>query len=180
MTHPRHNIRAAVVLRLTGKTAAESRVFPSRVRPVDAAQLPCILVYAGSEAVTVYQESPHEYERRLTVQVEAQAKADEGLDAAMDAIAEDVEHELMQDHTLGGLCRDVELTASEITIKDDGDTLIGSCVLTYEVTYHTYAVADSEEPDVSDLKKIHAGWDQPDHVPGELDAEDEIDFEEGT
>jgi len=180
MTHPRHNIRAAVVSLLTGKTAAEARVFPSRVRAVDASELPCILVYAGSEAVTVFQGSPHEYERRLTVQVEIQARADEGLDAAMDAIAEDVEHKLMQDHTLGGLCRDVELIASEITIKDDGDTLIGSCVLTYEVTYHTYAVADSEEPDVSDLKKIHAGWDQPDHAPGELDAEDEITFEEET
>ncbi len=180
MTHPRKDIRDAVVAALTGQTAAGSKVYPTRVRPLAEGGLPCILVYAGSESVEIYQESPREYERLLTLSVEALAKADDGLDDVLDALALQIEHELMQDHTLGEICGDVVLKGAELTVAGEGDTLIGSCVLTYEIAYYTYAVADQEEPTVSDLETIHAEWDQPDHAPGEKDAEDVIDFTEET
>lgn len=175
-THPRENIRAAVVTALKDNTDVGSKVYPSRVIPVAQDELPLILVYANSEAIEIYQESPREYERVLSLSVEMCADADENLDNELDALALQVEHRLMQDHTLGELCRDVVLKGCELTVSADGDTPIGSCVLTYEITYYTMAVADSIEPAVSDLKTIHAGWNQPDHAPGDLDAEDEIKF----
>lgn len=175
--HPRQAIRAKIVALIKGKTIAGNSVYASQIRPVGQDELPRIHVYANKENIGVYQESPREYERTLTISVEIQAKADENLDNTLDGLAEQVEKLLHQDHTLGELCRDVVLTDAELNITAEGETLIGACILTYVVTYYTYAVADmTEENEFNDLKKMNIKWDQPDHPPGEIDAEDEINF----
>jgi hypothetical protein len=45
------------------------------------------------------------------------------------------------DRYLGGAAGESILVATEITIRDDGDPLVGIITLTYEVTYRTSAAA---------------------------------------
>jgi hypothetical protein len=177
MTHPRQSIRTKIVTLLTGKTNAGSSVYASQVRPVGEDKLPRIHVYGQKESVEIAQESPREYGRVLTVAIEIQAKADEYLDNILDTLAEQVEQILCQDYTLGDLCDDVILKSSELNISAEGDTLIGACIMTYEVSYETYAVSDAtEENGVSDLETVDIKYDQPNYPSGSVDAEDKIDF----
>src|SRR5262249_8060575 len=135
--HPRKQIRDKVVSLLIGKTDASSNVFPSRVRPIEEPILPTIQVYANSETSEIWQEAPREYERKLSLSVQITAKADDSLEDVLDQIALQVEDALRQDHTLGESCRDVVLTGTELTLNQNGNTLIGSCVITYDILYYT-------------------------------------------
>jgi len=112
--HPRKQIRDKIVTLLIGKTDAAANVFPSRVRPIEEESLPTLQVYANSESVSIWQEAPREYERKLSLSIQITAKANDSLEDTLDHIAEQVEDLLRQDHTLGELCRDVILTGTEL------------------------------------------------------------------
>lgn len=175
--HQRKLIRDKIVSLLVDKTDAGANVFPSRKRPVEEQILPTIQVYANSESVEIWQEAPREYERRLSISVEITAKENDDLDVTLDTIAEDVEAQLTQDHTLGELCRDIILTGTDITINDNGDTLIGSCKITYDVLYYTLAVADMiEENGFGPFEKVDIKTKMPSTPVGQIDSEDEIDL----
>lgn len=176
MSHPREDIRKAIAsVIIAANTAAGSKVYASRVIQIKDDTLPCILVYTNTEEVSISQESPREYGRALKVVVDVHAKADKSLDDVLDDLSLEVENVLMQDHKLGDLVCDVVLTGVEVTLSGEGDAPIGSCAMTYEVTYNTYAVADAtEENNVTDFEKTGVEWDQPDHAEGDIDAQDEF------
>lgn len=175
--HPRKQIRDKVVSLLIGKTDAGNNIFSSRVRPIEEEILPTVQVYANSEQVEIWQEAPREYERKLSLSVQITAKADESLEDALDAIAEQVETVLRQDHTLGELCRDVILTGSELTLSENGDTLIGSCNLSYDILYYTLAVADRiSENGYNDLNTMNIKYHMPTTPQNQNDATDLLDL----
>lgn len=181
MTHQRKSIRDAIVALLTDATTAGASVYSSRVRAIDETDLPMILVYANTETASIYQEAPRELERVLSVDVKIVAKADDDLDDALDAIADEVENVLMQDDSLGGLCDQMLLKNTELTLTPEGDTLLGSCVLTYEVNYYTYSVADqTEDNHVNDLETVDAVWARPELPTGQEDAEDTLSLVENN
>lgn len=175
--HPRKQIRDKIVSLLIGKTDAGNNIFPSRVRPIEEQTLPTIQVYANSESSEIWQEAPREYERKLSLSVQITAKADDSLEDSLDAIAIQVENVLRQDHTLGELCRDVILAGTELTIHENGDTLIGSCNITYDILYYTLAVADRiPENGYNDLNEMDIIWHGPQTPVGQDDARDVIDL----
>ncbi|OGQ23516.1 MAG: hypothetical protein A3I05_01100 [Deltaproteobacteria bacterium RIFCSPLOWO2_02_FULL_44_10] len=175
--HQRKQIRDKIVSLLMGKTDAGNNIFPSRVRPLEEQSLSSIQVYANSESSEIWQEAPREYERKLSLSIQITAKADEGLENTLDIIAEQVEDLLRQDHTLGELCRDVILTGTELTIHENGDTLIGSCNITYDILYYTLAVADRiPENGYNDLHEMDITWHGPQSPSGQEDARDVLDL----
>ncbi|MBI4212049.1 MAG: hypothetical protein HY540_05365 [Deltaproteobacteria bacterium] len=175
--HPRKQIRDKVVSLLIGKTDAANNIFPSRVRPIEEQMLPTVQVYANSESTEIWQEAPREYERKLSLSVQITAKADDSLEDVLDAIAIQVEDVLRQDHTLGELCRDVILSGTELTLNQNGDTLIGSCNITYDVLYYTQAVADRiPENGYNDLNTMDIKYHTPTTPQNQNDAEDVLDL----
>lgn len=175
--HPRKQIRDKVVSLLIGKTDAANNIFPSRVRPIEEQTLPTVQVYANSESTEIWQEAPREYERKLSLSVQITAKADDSLEDVLDAIAIQVEDVLRQDHTLGELCRDVILSGTELTLNQNGDTLIGSCNITYDILYYTRAVADRiPENGYNDLNTMDIKYHTPTTPQNQNDAEDVLDL----
>ncbi len=175
--HQRKQIRDKVVSLLIEKTDAGHKIFPSRVIPIEEQTLPSIQVYANSETSEIWQEAPREYERKLSLSVQITAQAGDQLEDVLDQIAEQVENVLRQDHTLGELCRDIVLAGTELTINQNGDTLIGSCNITYDILYYTLAVADRIPANgYDDLNEMDITWHGP-HTPvGQDDAKDVLNL----
>lgn len=175
--HPRKQIRDKVVSLLIGKTDAGNNIFPLRVRPIEEQTLPTVQVYANSESSEIWQEAPREYERKLSLAIQITAKADDNLEDVLDTIAEQVENVLRQDHSLGELCRDVILSGTELTLNQNGDTLIGSCNITYDLLYYTLAVADRiPENGYNDLNTMDIKHHMPTTPQNQNDAEDVLDL----
>ncbi|MBK7592227.1 MAG: hypothetical protein IPI27_13400 [Betaproteobacteria bacterium] len=103
--HVRRQIREAVATAVTGLTTTGTRVFQSRVYPLEATDLPALLIATlseTSEPVTIH--GPRELMRVLSVQV-WHHKATADLDDALDLICKEVEIALASDMTLGGKCK---------------------------------------------------------------------------
>jgi hypothetical protein len=180
MSHSRKLIRDKIVTLLTGATSAGSKIFPCQSRPVGEDQLPCILVYTNSESVDIFQESPRQYERKTSISIEIQAAADETLEDTLDGIAEQIENKLMQDYTLGDTAADLILKETDVTMSSRGDTVIGSCRLTYLVLWYSLAVSDFTDANgFTDLDGMDVQYQRPetkDVASGQMDAEDTIDL----
>jgi hypothetical protein len=166
-------IRHAIVDLLMNKTAAEDRVYPNRLLNVFELELPAILVYTKDEPVRVYTEAPREYERLLNLSIEIVASATDDLDDLLDDVSEEIEYWMRQDHTHGELCADTTLKRCEISIQKNGDSLIGSSIMSYEMPYYTEAVRDSKDlrPLHKANVKIHMHGDAN---PNQIDSEDLI------
>lgn len=80
----------AVVTRLSGNTAASTRVYAGRVHPLTVAELPAWRVFADEESIvqqTVHY--PAVLEHALSVQCDGYVQANASLDDAMHDLAED-------------------------------------------------------------------------------------------
>lgn len=135
--HPRQIIREAVVALLLSKTAAGTRVWPSRMRHVSSRDLPAIGVYTTEEASPLSDASPRKYERTVTVVVDCIVAGDSGLDDALDALVLQVEDLLMADPTWGGKADDSALMRTTIGLVSNGRTEDGCATLEFEADYET-------------------------------------------
>lgn len=162
---------------LTGRTACGSRVYKSRVLPIqEEVELPCILVYGRSEECEVAASAPLRYKRNLVLSVEIVAQAADDLDDTLDAIAEVVETELFKDPTLGDLTDDLFMRSTEQEILPTGDTLVGVCRINFETPYETTAVEEANE---SPFESVRAEWvpsDAPD--TGTVETVDTVELEQ--
>lgn len=137
MSSQRKAIRHAIAAVLLNNTTAGASVFASRTRKVPVSALPAILVYTREETAEVFNESPRQLKRVLSVGIEITTRADDALDDALDDIADEVERIMSENQTLGDTASDVLLARTEITLTGDGDNQYGSAVLAYDVTYYT-------------------------------------------
>lgn len=136
MAHLRKTIRDNVVTTVTGLATTGARVFRSRVYPLEAADLPGILVYTLSESVRYGSTGrPREMIRTVQLVVEAVARVSAGLDNDLDQICLEVEKALVADHKRGNQAIDTRLDGTEITITGDGDKPIGSARMSWLVDY---------------------------------------------
>lgn len=141
MPHARRQIREAIATAVTGLTTTAARVHQSRVYPLRAADLPCLLIATNSEEVeplTVH--APPLLDRRLTVTVRGVAVATADLDDTLDGIAAEVET-VLGNTTLGGLAKGVLLTSIEVDLDDAIEKPVGIVTLSYRVDYLTAANA---------------------------------------
>ncbi|WVR18334.1 hypothetical protein y223_00054 [Bordetella phage PY223] len=154
MSATRKAIRNAIAAVLMNNTNAGGSVFASRTRKIPASALPAILVYTRQETAEVFNESPRELERTLTVAIEVVARADDDLDDVLDDIGAQIERIISENQTPGG-ASDILYTGAEITLTDEGNNQHGGCVMTYDATYYTLDVSEGVEgPGVPDANVL--------------------------
>lgn len=171
MSSGRKVIRQKIVDLLMSKTRAEDRVFSSPARNIWAENLPAILVYSRNEIVDEFATAPRTLRRKLRLAIECVANADEQLDNELDDMGQEVEEALGADESLGGIAADCILEQADMELKGDGNTVIGSCTLTYLVTYLTELKDESE---IVPLERIDVAYDLSSDES--IEATDSIDL----
>lgn len=144
--HVRQQIRAALETALTGLATA-STVYVGRVAPIDADNLPALVVSAAAENVELASKAGALL-RSLTVEVEGHAQQASGILDTFDAIAKEVEIAIAGAADLGdlaALASSVALLDTEIEFTGESVQPAGLVRLTYEITYQTTEAA----PDVA-------------------------------
>lgn len=156
MAHPRELIRKQAVAALLGKTSAGQSVYASRIEPFISRgweqELPAIVVYTMDESGEIWSAAPREYQRRVELVVEIHAAGDSSLDDTLDTVARQVEVALLADDTLGGTVNDLRYSRTRMVLRDEGETLLGGCRISFEAEYfdiHPTAAVDGALPDLS-------------------------------
>ena len=138
MAHVRKQIRDAVVTAVTGLTTTGSNVFRNRVFPLETSKLPGLCVFTKSESVDFDTlHIPRSIMRTLDLGVEAYVVATSNYDNTLDTIAVEVEEALAADVTLGGLSKDLQVTAFEAEFIGDGEQTVAVGCFTVLVQYRT-------------------------------------------
>lgn len=138
MTHIREQIRTAIVDALTGLPLTGARVYAARRRPKAESDLPFLVVFTAEEASQpLTTAAPRRLSRQMTLHVVAYARASDDFDAALDALAAEIEPALAADPHLAGLAKDITLTRTEFAHEADAAVPVGAMRLTYLVTTHT-------------------------------------------
>lgn len=132
--------RVATILQ-SYSTDAGDRIYKAMYLPIAPNNLPCICVYTNREAVEIYQSAPRVYDKRLTLQIEIIAEANEALEDVLDKICGQVESIFNEDQHLNDIAETVEYKSVEMSIAITGEVVTGSAVMTYEVRYLEDAVA---------------------------------------
>lgn len=137
MSHARTQIRNAVTALLMNNTSAGSKVYESRVYPLDDPKLPAILIYTKQETVSdqMSMSKPRTQHRELQLTIEAYVKANSNIDETADTLALEIEQLIAVDTTIGGLVKDTILDTTEIQYSDEGEKPIAVIILTFAVLY---------------------------------------------
>jgi len=135
--HVRQSIREAVVTAVTGLTTTGSNVFATRVRPVSATNLPCLLVYATDEVISLENGTLDAPMRTITVRVSGAVEANFDIDDTLDDIAEEVETALGADITRGGYAISTDLLSTTLELEGEAEKQVGTIHLDYLISYRT-------------------------------------------
>lgn len=144
--HMRRQIREAAATALTGLTTTGSRVFTSRARLVQAADLPCLRIWCDDENIST--ETIHVArvrERVLQLVVEGCCSANADMDDTLDQIAKEVEIALDGNQTLGVGVKAIEPKEIKSEFLAQGETVIAVVTMRFEATYY----AAKGAPDVA-------------------------------
>lgn len=143
--HVRRQLREAVAAAITGLATTGARVYQSRVYPLQASELPCLLVYVTTESVdAITVDTPETLERDVELQIEGVARAAADLDDTLDDIAKEVEIALSATITVAGKPILLAYTGCQIEMEADTDAPRGSVTMTFRTLLHNEANA----PDV--------------------------------
>lgn len=138
MAHVRQQIRDAVATTLTSAvTLVSSRVYTTRVHPLNEANLPAISVYTGSESSERYNVGVTDINRTLSLEIDIYVRETGSFDDDVDAIAVQVEEAMAGDFTIGGLVKSSVLISTAIQFDGEADQILGVAKLTYQVRYVT-------------------------------------------
>lgn len=136
MSHLRQLIRTNIVTTLTGLTTTASRVFASRIYPLEQAKLAGLCIYTSSESTEYNTISPPRRQTRtLQVIIEIYASATSNLDNTLDTSCKEIEEALYTDLTRGGYAKDTRVISFESEFNGDGEKPVGVGRLTVEVIY---------------------------------------------
>lgn len=138
MSHVRKQIRDAVGTALTGLSTTGTRVYKSRVYPLETGKLPGLAIYTKSEEIqnnTI--GAPRTQIRILEVMVEAYVMANTAFDDTIDAISLEVEEALYTNASLGGKAKGLDVVSFESDYSGDGEKVVGVGRFTIQVTYST-------------------------------------------
>ena len=135
MSHVRKLIRDNIVTTVTGLTTTASRVYKTRIYPLETGKLPGLCVYTKSETSEMQTMTmPRTQMRVLDVMVEAYVQ---GTDDALDTIAVEVEEALATDVTRGGYAKDTEVVDFEADFSGEAEKPFSVGRFTVRVTYMT-------------------------------------------
>ena len=135
MAHLRQSIRERVGTDVTGLSTTGSNVFQTRLYPVEAGSLPCLLIYSISEESGVTEmASPRPMTRVLNIVIQGVVSATQP-DDTLDLISKEVEVAMAGDRSINSLANDSYLSSTEIEINAEGAKPIGIVRLNYVVEY---------------------------------------------
>jgi hypothetical protein len=138
MAHARQAIREQVGTTLTGLSTTGSNVFQSRVYPLQASNLPALLIYSKEESSeAIVMGANRVIERELTLAVEAYVKTNTNSDDTIDTIAEEVETAIGADSTLNNKAKDVFLVSTDINYVGEGENPVAVATFNFLVSYCT-------------------------------------------
>jgi hypothetical protein len=144
--HVRQQIREKFGTTLTGLTTTASRVYESRVYPLQTGSTPALLIYTKSEdSEPMVISSNRLSERNLAVAVEIYVQATSNFDDTIDTSAKEVEVAIAADTTLGGLAKDCYLQSTEIDFNSEGETPLAVATLIFLTNYYV----KEQAPDVA-------------------------------
>ena len=135
MSHARKQIRDAIVTAVTGLATTGTRVYKTRLYPLEQGKLPGICVYTKSEEILpATVTKPRTVERVLEVMLEAYTLAgDDGLDQ----ICVEVEEAIYANAALRALVKDVYMAGFEADFSGDGEKPVATGRLTVVCQYMT-------------------------------------------
>ena len=123
---------------LTSLTTTSTRVYGSRVYPMQDANLPGLRIFTRDESSRPLEMgATRTRERTLQLIVEACVKSNTGYSDTANLIAKEVETALDNDNTLGGLCKSIEPIAYSEDLSGEEEHPIAIGRMTFEVVYHT-------------------------------------------
>jgi hypothetical protein len=136
--HRRQAVREAIGTALTGLTTTGSRVFQSRVYPLETADLPGLLIFTGGETISPSTiHGPAVLERTLTVRVVGVARQTSNLDDTLDLIVKEVEI-AVAGMSIAGIATEITLTSiDEPELTGTSDQPTGQATMNFEVGYFT-------------------------------------------
>ena len=141
--HVRQQLRESIAAAITGLTTTSTRVFQSRVYPIEVGQLPCLVVTSDGDSVsadTVHH--PYQQNRSTTIRIEAYARAIADLDDTLDLICKEVETAI--GGVSFGIAQGGDLQGTQIEFDSIGDQPVGKATLIYSKDLYTL----SNSPDV--------------------------------
>jgi hypothetical protein len=147
--HVRQQVREALATLLTGLATSASRVYQSRILPLEDSEMPALLIATNEEEIEAMSVNANPLlERSLNIAVTAVAKASANLDDTLDVSIKEVEMAINASvlaNTLNGLVKDMTLQNIQVEMNAEADKPIGWAVMTFKATYYTQAAA----PDIS-------------------------------
>lgn len=143
MAHVRQSIRSNIETTLNGLTTTGSRVYASRVYPIQSAGMPGLCIYTSSETIEAQTiKPPRGLIRSLEVSVEAYVE-NASADDTLDTICAEVEAAMTTDLTRGGYAKDTRLVSFEAEFAGEGEKPVVVGRLLFEILYST-SEADAE------------------------------------
>ena len=135
MAHVRQQIRERIATEVTGLSTTGSKVFQSRVYPLQASNLSGLLIYTTAESSEPIDMggTSRLMNRTLSVIIEAYVKAVSNYD---DTVCSEVEVAL-GGSTVNGLVKDIYLESTEINYQGEGDQPLAIATMTWNVLYET-------------------------------------------
>jgi hypothetical protein len=147
--HVRQQIREALATLLTGLSTTGAKVYQSRLTPLQAAELPALLIATNNEGIEALSVISNPLlERSLTITVTAVAKAVSNLDDTLDTIIKEVEQAINASataNTLNGLIKELTFKEVEIEMNAQAEMPTGQAMMTFIASYYTQAAT----PDIS-------------------------------
>ena len=143
--HVREQIRSRIVTNCTGLGTTGSRVFESRIYPMEGSELPGLLVFTTTELSEPIRIGPNRLlERTLSVVVQGYCETNSDFDGTIDEICKEVETALASDRTVNGLAKDLFIESTDITFSSESNKAVGFVTMVFQVQYYT----DAQSPDV--------------------------------
>jgi len=142
MAHVRQQIRERIATEVTGLTTTGTKVYQSRVYPLQSSNLPGLLIYTtaeSSEPIDMGGKS-RIFNRVLTVAIEAYVKGTSNYDDTIDTVCSEVETAL-GGSTINGLVKDIYLESTDINYQGEGDQPLAVATMSWNCLYQTAANA---------------------------------------
>ena len=136
--HLRRQIRERIVTDVTGLSTTGSNVFQSRIYPIEASKLPCLLVYDTDETVEIRSMGAiRGITSELIVNIEAYCQGGYGQTVmnTLAAIQKEVQIAMQGDIKVNNLARDSYLTSADASMNAEATKPTGSVRLSYLVIF---------------------------------------------
>lgn len=132
--HFRRQLREATATAVTGLTTTGTRVYQSRLYPLQTTDLPCLVVTTdGDKRDYLTGHYPEQVEAEVIVRIDGYAMATTNLDDTLDLISKEVEIAICTAINSGSLADFVELAGTVIDESVVGNQPVGKVSMAYRM-----------------------------------------------